>query len=166
MLRQKLQEDLQKSLREGRAVEVSTIRMALSAIVNKEKEKRAKLAREHPEWGEEELQERSRLADEEVLLVLSSEAKKRREASAEFKKGGRQDLAEKEEAELKALQQYLPKQLSIDEIRGVVKKIIQELGAEGPQDMGKVMAKAMGELKGRAEGGEVSEVVKSMLERK
>lgn len=163
MLRRRLQEDLQNGLRKGNRIATSVLRMVLSAVVNKEKEKRAKLAAENPSLSKKELEERSLLSDEEILNVLRSEAKKRREALLAFEKGGRRDLSEKERSELQVLEAYLPQQCSDEEIRKVVEKIIHDLDAKGLQDKGKVMAKAMHELRGRADGGRVSTIANSML---
>jgi len=164
MLKERLQEDLQKGLREGRNVEVSTLRMVLAAVLNKEKVKRAKLAKENPQWGENELSRYSILSDEETIEVLMAEAKKRKEAIIEFEKGNRQDLVEKEREELELIQKYLPEQLPEDEIRKLVKEAIQKTGASGSKDMGKVMAELMPRIKGRAEGNLVSKLVKELLE--
>lgn len=165
MLREQLQEDLQTYLRKRKTVEVGTLRMALSSAVNKEKEKRAKLAKENPGWGQKELEAQSRLTDEEITEVLFAEAKKRREAMIEFGKGGREDLVEREKEELEVLQRYLPKQLSEEEIREYAQKAIQELGAASLKDVGRVMAKVMEELRGRADGGKVAEIVRKLLNR-
>lgn len=142
---------------------VSVLRMALGAILNKEKEKRAKIAREHSELAAQALEKESQLTDEEIIEVLSSETKKRKESISEFKRGGRQDLVEKEKKELEILQGYLPEQLSEEELRKLVKEVINKVGAEQIKDMGKVMAELMPKLKGRADGNVVSTIVKEFL---
>jgi uncharacterized protein YqeY len=103
------------------------------------------------------------LSEEEVIDVLSKEAKKRKESLELFKQGGREDLAEKEQQELNIITSYLPAVLSEDEVLGIIDKAITEVGAEGMQDMGKVMGKVMPEVKGRADGKAVQELVKKKL---
>ncbi|XWN36735.1 MAG: GatB/YqeY domain-containing protein [Balneola sp.] len=103
------------------------------------------------------------LTEEQAIAVLMKAAKQRKESITQFEEGGREDLAEKEKSELAIIEEYLPKMLSEDEVREVVSKKIVDLGAEGPQDMGKVMGPIMGMLKGKADGGLVSKVVKEEL---
>jgi len=111
MLKEKIQEDLNSALKEKKELEVSVLRLLLSAIFNKEKEKRYKLSKEKPELKEEELEKESELTDEKVIDVISSEIKKRKESILEFEKGKRMDLVEKEKAEMEVLQKYLPKEV-------------------------------------------------------
>ncbi len=162
-LKEKITIDLKDSLKEKKELEVSVFRMLLAAIVNKEKEKRAKLAKEKKELKEEELAKESQLTDEEVLEAVASEAKKRKEAIAGFKRGAREDLVEKEKAELEILKKYLPEQLSEEEIKKLVKEAIEKTGATSPQDIGRVMAELMSKVKGKAEGSLVSKIVKELL---
>jgi len=103
------------------------------------------------------------LSEEQAISVLMKAAKQRKESITQFEEGGRQDLADKEKVELAIIENYLPKMLSEEEVREVVSKKISELGASGPQDMGKVMGPIMGMLKGKADGGLVSKVVKEEL---
>jgi len=103
------------------------------------------------------------LTEEEILEVISSEAKKRKDAIDEFRKGGRDDLVEKEKRELEILKKYLPEQMNEEQIKKEAKKAIEEVGASGPQEMGKVMGVLMPKLKGRAEGGMVSKIVQELL---
>ena len=103
------------------------------------------------------------LTEEQAIAVLMKAAKQRKESITQFEEGGREDLAEKEKGELEIIEEYLPKMLTEDEVREVVSKKIADLGAEGPQDMGKVMGPIMGMLKGKADGGLVSKVVKEEL---
>jgi uncharacterized protein YqeY len=110
-----------------------------------------------------EIAARKELSDGDELGVLVKEAKSRRESIEEFRKAARQDLVDKEEAELAILQPYLPQQLSRDEIASTVRDIIAQAGAKGPEDFPKVMPVAMQQLKGRADGREVNEVVKELL---
>jgi len=143
-LKEKIQEDLKTSLKAGDQVRVSTLRMLLAAITNKEKEGK--------EITEEQLQE-----------VIATEAKKRREAAEAFKKGGRQESAEKEKQELEVLLSYLPEQLTEDQIRALVKEAIEKTRALTIKDMGKVMGELAPTIKGKADGGEVSRIVKEIL---
>lgn len=103
------------------------------------------------------------LTEDQAIAVLMKAAKQRKESITQFEEGNREDLAEKEKAELEIIEEYLPKMLTEDEVREVVAKKIADLGAEGPQDMGKVMGPIMGMLKGKADGGLVSKVVKEEL---
>jgi len=111
MLKEKIQEDLNSALKEKKELEVSVLRLLLSAIFNKEKEKRYKLSKEKPEFASEELEKESVLSDEEIIEVIFSEIKKRKEAILEFEKGDRKDLADKEKKEMRILQKYLPKEV-------------------------------------------------------
>ncbi len=163
MLKQKIEEDFKKSLKEKEETEISILRLLKTAILNKEKEKRYKLSKEKPELEEAELAKESQLTDEELIEVISSEVKKRKEASLEFEKGKRIDLAEREKKEMEILKKYLPEQLSEEKLKGLVKEAIAKTGATGPKDMGKVMAELMPKVKGKAEGGLVSEIVKELL---
>ena len=98
-----------------------------------------------------------------VAEVLAREAKRRRESIVAFGKAGRQDLVEKEEAELAVLSPYLPTQLSREEITEAARQVIQETGASGPKELGKVMPVLMEQFRGRADGRTVSEVVRELL---
>ena len=110
-----------------------------------------------------EIDGKKELGDEDVLGVISKEAKQRRDAIEEFKKGGRDDLVAAAEAEIAILMEYLPKQLSKDEIKSLVQEAIAASGAASPKDMGKVMKELMPKVKGRADGKLVNEVVKEAL---
>lgn len=103
------------------------------------------------------------LDDAGVIEVLSREIKKRRESITEFEKGHRQDLVAKEQAELAILLEYLPPQMPRDEIETLAHRAIEEVGARGPGDKGKVMGKLMPQVKGKAEGKLVSDVVSELL---
>lgn len=109
--------------------------------------------------------DRVELNDEQVLAVLTTEAKKRREAAAAFDEGGRAEMAEKERTELAVIVTYLPEQLTADEIADIVAKAIESTGAaaEGPRAMGKVMGVVSPQVKGRADGGAVAAEVKKQL---
>ena len=162
-LKQKIQQDTKLALKEKRERELSALRMLLSAVINKEKEKRYKISKEKPDLSGEELEKESQLVDDEVIEVVSSEVKKRKEAILEFEKGKRQDLVEKERRELEILQKYLPEQLSEEEIRELAKEAIDKIGAKELKEMGKVMAELMPKIKGKADGGLVSKIVKELL---
>jgi uncharacterized protein YqeY len=144
-LKQRLTADLQDAMRQQERTRRDTIRMALAAIHNAEIEARGEL-------------------DEDAALdVLIKQAKMRRESIVEFEKGGRQDLVDKETAELEVISSYLPQQLSRDEIVETARQVIQETGASGPKDIGRVMPALMQRLQGRADGRLASEVVRELL---
>jgi len=103
------------------------------------------------------------LTDEDVLAVITRLSKQRKDSIEQFEKAGRQDLADKEKKELEMLQTYLPKQMSGEEIKTVVKQTINETGAKSMADIGKVMSAAMSKLKGKADGSLVSKIVKELL---
>lgn len=106
------------------------------------------------------------LSDEDVIEVINKEIKKRKEAIEFYKKGERFDLAEKEERELKILEEYIPEQLSEDELRNILKRIIENIEAKDIKDLGKVMKFAMLELKGRADGEIIRKVAEELLRNK
>ena len=152
-LKEKIKLNLNSSLKEKKTLAVSVLRQLLAAILNKEKEKRFKTKEEKD----------VQLTDEELIEVISSEVKKRRESILEFEKGKRQDLVEKEKKELEILEKYLPEQLSEEEIRKLTKEAIEKTDAREIKNMGKVMAELMPKIKGRAEGALVSKIVKELL---
>ena len=147
-LKEKLQSDLTDSMRARDEVRSATIRMVLTAIKNEEVS--GKEARE--------------LGDSEVITVLSREAKKRREAAEAFDQAGAKDRADAERAEGLVIAQYLPKQLSDNEISELIDAAIKETGASGPAGMGLVMKAIQPKIAGRADGGKVSALVKSALQ--
>lgn len=163
MLKQKIQTDLTQAVKKGDETGRSTLRMLSAAILNKEKEKRYKASKEEPDLNEEELAEKSALIDEEIVEVISSEVKKRKEAIEGFEKGEREDLVKKEKAELEVLEAYLPEQLSEEEIKKIVKEAIEKVGAKEIKDMGKVMSEIMPKVKGKTDGSLVSRTVKELL---
>ncbi|HEY7535019.1 MAG TPA: GatB/YqeY domain-containing protein [Thermodesulfobacteriota bacterium] len=148
-LREKISLDLKNALKDKKAVDLSVLRMLQSAIRNKEIEKK----------------KREGLNDEEVIEVVISEIKKRKEAVTEYLKAQRQDLAEKEEFEIKVLMSYMPKQMEEGEIREEVKKAIQEVGATTQTDIGRVMKIIIPKLKGKADGAVINKIVREELEK-
>jgi uncharacterized protein len=146
-LKNRLQADLTKALRERDELKLATLRMALAAVTNEEVA--GKAARE--------------LSDDEVVRVLTREAKRRREAADAFASGGRPELAERERAEGRVLDEYLPAQLSDDDLRALVASAIDETGADGPRGLGAVMKVVTPRVAGRAEGGRVAAEVRRQL---
>jgi len=149
-LKSTLRTDLHASMREQDKLRSETLRMALTAITNEEVS--GKTARE--------------LSDDEVLKVLAREAKKRREAATAYTGAKRPELAAKEEAELAILEAYLPAQLSDADLEALVAQAITETGATGMAQMGQVMKVASAQVAGRADGGRVAAIVKSVLSAK
>jgi uncharacterized protein len=141
-----INEDLKKAMKSGDSIQLNTIRSIRAQIIELSKRGTG-----------------SSISTEEEIAILLSSAKKRKEAIEMFEKGGRIDLAEQEKKELEIINAYLPKQLSRDEVMILVKKIIMDVGAASSKDFGKVMPLAMKELKGKADGKVVQEVVKQQL---
>ncbi len=162
-LKQKIQGDLTQAVKTGEEITRSTLRVLLASILTREKEKRYKISKENKEINENELVEKSNLTDEEIIEVISSEVKKRKDAIVEFEKGKREDLVNKEKSEIEILQKYLPEQLSEEEIKKLVKESIEKTRAKEIKDMGKVMAEIMQKVKGKADGNLVSKIVKELL---
>lgn len=162
-MKEKIRQDLKEALKSQRNIEVSTLRLVLAAVLNKEKEKRAKIAKTERGLPEEKLVEKSQLSQDELVEVIFAEVKKRKEALLDFERGKREDLVKLTEKELDVLQNYLPKQLSREEILDLIEETIKALRAEGPKDMGRVMGELMPKVKGRAEGKLVSKLVKDLL---
>lgn len=146
-LKQRLQNDLTAAIKGRDELRSSTIRLTLSAITNEEVA--GKTARQ--------------LSDDEVLKVITREAKKRREAAEAFAQGGRTESAERERAEGVVLAEYLPQQLSDEELAEIVRAAVAESGAEGPRAMGAVMKLVNPKVAGLAEGGRVAAEVKRQL---
>ena len=144
-LKAQLLQDMKEAMRARDKVRLSTIRMINSLIKNAEIEKRGELT------------------DDEIIQLLMKYAKQRKEAIEMYEKGGRQDLVEKEKAELAVVESYLPKQMSEEEIRELVKEAIEATGASSPKDIGKVMQHVMPKVKGRADGSVVNKIVREML---
>lgn len=161
-VKEKIQRDLTQAIKTGDSLKLSVLRMISAAAHNKEIEKRTKLSKGGG-LAPAEIEEQSRLGDEEMLEVLASELKKRKEAALEYGKGGRRDLAEKEKAETEILKQYLPEELSDEELRKIAAETVKEAGAQTQKDFGKVMSALMPKIKGRADGAKVGQVVRELL---
>jgi len=149
-LKDQMQSDLTSAIRAQDELTMATLRMALSAVTN----------------AEVAGKEAKELSDDEVILVLTSEAKKRREAAESFASAGANDRAERERQELTVLQRYLPEQLSDDEIRAIVADAVASVAAQGttgPAAMGAVMKIVTPQTRGRADGGAVAALVKAAL---
>jgi uncharacterized protein YqeY len=144
-LKERLNTDLHDAMRQRAELRRDTLRMALAALHN------AEIAAGHE------------LDDDGALGILAKEAKQRRESIEEFRKGNRPDLVDKEEAELAVISEYLPQQATRGEIMEAARRVVQETGASGPKDLGKVMPVLMQQFRGRAEGRDVSEVVRELF---
>ncbi|HEX77874.1 MAG TPA: GatB/YqeY domain-containing protein [Dehalococcoidia bacterium] len=144
-LQERLREDLKEAIRQGDMPRRSAIRMVMAAITNAEKA------------------QGTTLDDPGVLGIIAKQVKQRRESIEAFDKGGRSDLVGQETAELAVLEAYLPRQMSRDEIVAEARKVIEEVGARGPGDKGKVMPKLIAQLRGRAEGKDINAVVTELL---
>lgn len=144
-LKEKIQQDWKDAMKSRDKFRSNTLSMAKAAILQVEKT------------------DNRVLDDDEVIGILSKEVKSRRDALVDFEKGNRQDLVEEAKSEIEILLEYLPKQLTEDEIAEIVRQIICETGASSAKDMGKVMTAAMAKLKGRADGKLVSSIVKQNL---
>ena len=145
MLQEKLMDDLKAAMKGRDRLRQLVIQLVRAGIKNAE------------------IAQQKTLDDAGVLGVIAKEAKQRRESIAAFKKGNRPDLVAKEEAELAILLEYLPQQISREEIIAVACQVIKEVGAQGPGDKGKVMQKLMPQLKGKAEGSAINEIVIGLL---
>jgi len=148
MLKKQLQNELKESMLAKDALKTSVLRMVLSAINYYEIQKGGA--------GYE-------ATDEDVLFVIQKEAKQHRDSIEQFTNAGRSELVDKETKELELLQKYLPLQMSEEEIKKLVKETIKQTGVSSPTDMGKVMAALMPKIKGKADGGLVSKIVKASL---
>ena len=144
-LKSEIQDTVKAAMKGGDRLTVSTLRLLLSALHN------------------EEIKERRELGAEEIVKLISSLCKQRQEAIEYFRRGGRTDLLEKEEAELEILRRFLPQALSEEELRALIRCSIEEVGAKGVQDLGKVMKQIMPKVTGRTEGRRVNELAREIL---
>ncbi|MEZ0323342.1 MAG: GatB/YqeY domain-containing protein [Hydrogenothermaceae bacterium] len=141
----KLQNEMKDALKSGNKDRLSTIRMLISEI------------------KKVQIDSKKELSDEEIVGILQKYIKQRKEAYQQYINAGRQDLADKELAEINIVQEFLPEPLSEEELISIIEKTIQELGASSIKDMGKVVKSVMEKVKGRAEGSVVSKIVKEKL---
>jgi len=144
-LKVQINEDMKTAMRARDSERLATIRLLLAALKQKE------------------VDERVVLDDAAVIAIIDKLIKQRKDSIEAFRKAERQDLADKEEAEMKVLQAYLPARMSTDEVAAAVRALVASLGASGPGDMGKVMAAAKAQLAGKADMGQVSAAVKAAL---
>ena len=144
-LKQRISDDMKAAMRAKEADRLGTIRMLLAAMKQKE------------------VDERVELDDAMVVGIVDKLIKQRKDAAQQYEAGNRQDLADKEKAEITVLEVYLPQRLSADEVAAAVQGIVLELGASGPGDMGKVMGVVKQRLSGQADMGQVSAAVKAAL---
>ena len=144
-LKEQITEDMKTAMRAKDSERLGTIRLLLAALKQKE------------------VDERVELDDAAVVAIVDKLVKQRKDSVTAFTTGGRPDLADKEASEIKVLEVYLPQRMSADEVAAAVKAIVDELGAKGPGDMGKVMGTVKTRLAGKADMGQVSAAVKAAL---
>ena len=144
-LSEKINEDLINAIKARDELRTSCLRMLKTGLKNKQVEK-----------GDT-------LKDDEIQSVVSSLVRRGKEAAKEYREGGREDLAVKEDQEIKIFYSYLPKQLSPEEIEVILKETISELSADSPKDMGRVMKAAMARIAGKAQGKEVNQIARKLL---
>lgn len=145
MLKEKLLEDLKESMKDKNVVRKNVIQMVRAAILQVEKDKQIEVA------------------DEQIIDIIAKEAKKRKDSIPDYEKSGRQDLLDQINEEIAILDEYLPEQLSVEEVEAKVKEIIKELGASSMKDMGMVMKTAKERLGASADGKTINEVAKKCL---
>lgn len=145
-LAERLNEDMKQAMKAQDKFRLSTIRMVRASVKN------------------QEIELRRPLDDNEVLEILSREVKQRKDSLQEFQKAGRDDLAQNLIAEIDIIAQYLPQQLTEEEIKAIVKQTMQETGASSKADMGKLMGALMPKVKGRADGKLVNQIVQQLLQ--
>jgi len=145
-LKEQLQQDLMSAMKSKDEAALSAIRLLKTAIMKFETAGEQKTA-----------------TDEDVVQLVGKEIKQRKDAIEQFEKGGRSELAEKEKAELKVLEKYLPPQMGEDEIKAIIKEAMAQTGASSKADIGKLMGAIMPKLKGKADGGLVNKLVQEML---
>lgn len=147
-LQEKISEDMKKAMKSGDRLRLGTLRTIRAALQEKEIEKRGS---------------GGPLTPEDEIGVLTGAAKRRKESIEMFQKGGREDLVAQETGELQIIQEYLPKQMSADELASLIRKVIADTSASSPADFGKVMPAVMKEAKGKADGKTVQEMVRQLL---
>ncbi len=144
-LKKRLQNDLKEAMKQKDTFKRDVIRFVMSAI------------------KQIEVDERKELSDSDIEAILVKQIKQRNDAIQQFREGGRDDLVEKNEKELEILKSYLPEPMSEDEVREILKEIIEETGAQGMKDMGKVMGAAKSRIGSRAEGRVINQIAKELL---
>lgn len=145
MLKEKLMQDLKNAMKERNEIKKNTVTMIKAAILQIEKDKQIQLD------------------DVQIVDIISKEAKKRKDALVEFEKSGRQDLVEQTNEELAVIKEYLPEELSIEELEAIIEETIKEVNAIDMKDMGKVMQAVKIKTTGRADGKTINEIVKRKL---
>jgi len=145
-LEERIKKDMHAALKSQNRIELDTLRTVVAQI------------------NDERIKKMHDLSDDEVILVLNKAMKRRKEAIEMYKQGNRPDLVQKEQEESEIIEKYLPEQLSEDDVRSVLKQVIQNVGAESERDIGKVMGPAMKELKGKADGKHVQEMARKLLQ--
>lgn len=148
-LAEKINQDFLTAFKAKQDTEVSVLRMLKASLTNKEIEKK--------------LPKGDKLSDDDILAVIKSEIKKRKDSSLSYSQAGRNDLSEQEDKEVVILDKYLPEQMSEDEVKNIIVQVIKETGASGPADFGKVMGAVMVKTKNQADGQIVSKIVKEEL---
>ena len=146
-LMEKIAEDMKRAMKSGDKLRLETLRTIRAGLLEKQVEKR-------PEGG---------MKEEDEIAVLNSASKKRKEAILIYRQHNRNDIADQEEQELRIIQEYLPKQLSMEELERLIETTITSVGASSPKDVGKVMSVLMKDLKGKADGKAVQEKVQQLL---
>ena len=144
-LLKKLQTEMKNSLKSKNRDRLSVIRMLISEI------------------KKEQIDKKRELSDDEIMAIIHRYAKQRRDAIEQYKKAGREDLVEKEEKELNIVLEFLPKQLTEEELETIIDKVIKNINAKSIKDMGKAMKVVMAEVKGKADGSKVNELVRKKL---
>lgn len=150
-LRERIQADIKEAMKAKEAARLSTLRLISAAIKDREIAARS-------ERGED-----SALTQDDVIALMSKMVKQRQESARAYEEGGRLELAEREEAEIKIIQSYLPRQLTEDEVAAAVEKVIKDLGASSIRDMGRVMADLRAHYAGRMDFGAVGPLIKARL---
>ena len=145
MLKEKLLEDLKNSMKEKNVLRKNVIQMVRAAILQVEKDKNITVS------------------DEQIIQIMAKEVKTRKDSLEDYQNGGRQDLVDQTKQEIQIIEEYLPKQLSKEELKAKVQEVIQETGATSMKDMGKVMKAAKEKIGAASDGKSINEVVKELL---
>ena len=146
-MKERISQDIKKAMKEKAVLRLSTLRMALAEFQKKEKEK-----------GEP-------VKEEAGIQIFQTMVRKRKDSVEQYRKAGREELAQKEEQEILILKEYLPEPLTEEQVRALAIKTISELGIKGPKEMGKVMGSLTKQLSGKADGGTISRIVKEELQK-